>query len=92
MMLRCQTLRTTIRIDDALYRRAKSRAAQAGLTVSEVIENAVRESLRPGRRARSSLDSLPTYGGSGVLPGVDLSSNAALRDRMDEELAGDALR
>ncbi len=28
---------------------------------------------------------LPVYGGSGVLPGVDLASNAAVRDVMDAE-------
>lgn len=85
-------MRTTIRIEDALYRRAKSRAAQTGQTVSEVIEDAVREALRPGNRRTGEVEPLPVFGGSGVLPGVDLSSNAALRERMDEELRGDAMR
>jgi hypothetical protein len=28
---------------------------------------------------------LPTFGGGRILPGVDLSNNAALRDLMDED-------
>jgi predicted nucleic acid-binding protein len=48
-------LRTTIRIDDALYRRVKSRAAQTGRTVSQVIGDAVRASLRPRSRHASEL-------------------------------------
>jgi hypothetical protein len=91
-MLRCAQLRTTIRIDEALYRRVKSRAAQTGRTVSEVIEDAVRVSLRPRSRDSSELPPLPVFGGSGVLPGVDLADNAALRERLDEETAEDALR
>ena len=85
-------MRTTIRIDEALYRRAKARAAQTGRTVSEVIEDAVRESLRPGRRNRVEPAPLPTFGGSGVMPGVDLASNASLRDVMDDGIGVDALR
>jgi hypothetical protein len=38
------------------------------------------------------VSSLPTFGGSGVLPGVDLSSTAALRDVMEEDVARDARR
>jgi Ribbon-helix-helix protein, copG family len=85
-------LRTTIRIDDALYRRVKSRAAQTGRTVSQVIGDAVRASLRPRSRHASELPPLLVVGGTGVLPGVDLADNAALRGHMDEETADDALR
>lgn len=85
-------MRTTIRIDDALYRRVKSRAAQTGRTVSDVVEDAVRESFQARRRPVPPVSELPVYGGSGVLPGVDLSSNAALRDLLDEDAGVDALR
>ncbi len=85
-------MRTTIRIDDALYRRLKSRAAQTGRTVSEIVEDAVRQALRPRARDDVEVEPLPVFGGSGVLPGVDLSSNAALRERMDEGTGADALR
>ncbi len=77
-------MRTTIRIDDALYRRVKSRAATTGRSVSDVIEDAVRAALRPRSREEATVP-LPVYGGSGVLPGVDLASNAALLERMEDE-------
>jgi hypothetical protein len=85
-------MRTTIRIEDDLYRRLKARAAETGRTVGEVVEDAVREALRPRPKTPTELPPLPVYGGSGVLPGVDLGSNLALRELMDEETALDALR
>lgn len=85
-------MRTTIRIDDALYRRAKSLAARTGRTVSQVIEDAVREALSPRARRTEELTPLPVFGGSGTRPGVDLASAAALRELMDEGERVDALR
>jgi hypothetical protein len=85
-------VRTTIRIDEALYRRTKARAAETGRTVSEVIEDAIREALRPRPRAAAAAAPLPVYGGSGTMPGVDLASNERLRDLVDEDLSLDALR
>jgi hypothetical protein len=84
-------VRTTIRLDDDLYREVKAQAARDGRTVGEVIEDALR-----ARVQRHAVDTpiapLPTYGGSGVLPGVDLGDNAALRDLMDADEPLDALR
>jgi hypothetical protein len=91
-MLRFSTVRTTIRIDEALYRRAKARAAQAGRTVSEVIEDAVREALRPAHRRDAEIGELPTFGRGGLMPGVDLASNSAVRDAMDAGEPLDAMR
>ena len=85
-------MRTTIKIDEDLYRRAKARSAQTGRTVSDVIEDAVRESLRPRRRDQAVIPPLPIFGGGGVLPGVDLADNAGLRDLMDEGEPVHALR
>jgi hypothetical protein len=84
-------MRTTIRMDDELYRRVKARAAAEGRPVAEVISDAVRMALAR-QPAAESLPALPTYGGSGVLPGVDLSSNASLREVMDADAPVDALR
>jgi hypothetical protein len=84
-------MRTTVTIDDSLYRTVKARAAQAGRTVSAVIEDAIRASLDRGRPGAEP-EELPVYGGSGVQPGVDLTSDAALRDRMDENVPLDAVR
>lgn len=85
-------MRTTIRIDEGLYRRAKARAAQTGRTVSEVIEDAVRDALKPRRAGEREAPPLPVFGGTGVLEGVDLGSSASLRDVMDAAEATDALR
>jgi hypothetical protein len=85
-------VRTTIRIDEALYRRAKARAAQTGRTVSEVIEDAVREALRPARRRDTGIGELPTFGNAGLVPGVDLASNSAVRDAMEAGEPLDAMR
>lgn len=85
-------MRTTIRIQDELYRRAKSRAAAGGRSVGEFIEDAVRDAL-DGRPARPrGLPDLPVHGGAGLMPGVDLSSHAALLDMMDEDVPLDARR
>lgn len=84
-------MRTTIRIDEQLYRRVKAFAGASGRTVSEVIEDAVREALRPRSPDREAT-ALPVFGGSGVLPGVDLADNAALLDAMDDGTPLVALR
>jgi len=85
-------MRTTVRIDDDLFRRAKARAAQNGQTVGALMEDALREALRPKRRGGAEVVPLPTYGRGGLLPGVDLSDNAATTDRLDEGTSIDALR
>jgi len=56
-------MRTTLVIDDDLLRQAKLRAAEWNLTVSDVVNNALRECL--GRPVRSAPPfSLVTYGRS----------------------------
>lgn len=84
-------MRTTIRIDDDLYREVKAEAAREGRSVGEVIEDALRTRHQRLRR-EDTIPALPVFGGSGVMPGVDLGDNAALRDLMDEESSLDALR
>jgi hypothetical protein len=77
-------MRTTVRLDDALFREAKKAAAEAGESLTRLIEDALREMLARrrsgGRRRRVRL---PTYGRGGLLPGVDLDNSAALLDRME---------
>lgn len=77
-------MRTTIALDDAVLQEAKKAAAASGRTLGEVVEDALRMSLarpkagRPGRK----LD-LPTCGGRGPRPGVDLDDTAGLVELME---------
>jgi plasmid stability protein len=85
-------VRTTIRIDDELYREVKVKAARSGRTVAAVLEDAVRRGLAPsGQRTGRRYAVRPT-GSGGLRPGVDLSSNVAIAEAMDEGASVDALR
>jgi len=85
-------VRTTVRIDDDLYRRAKADAARRGQTVGELMEDALRAALRRPSVTAAELPELPVFGGSGTMPGVDLGDSRALNDWMDAERDLDALR
>lgn len=77
-------MRTTIRLDDALLAEAKQYAARTGRTLTALIEDAVREVLARAKRGRRRKRTrLPSVGGRGTLPGVDLDNAAALFDIMD---------
>jgi hypothetical protein len=85
-------VRTTLDIDDALYRRAKATAAERGCSVTSVIEEALRLALdgRGDQRARIPLPVAKETGGT--LPGIDLHDGRALREIMDEGRDLNALR
>ena len=85
-------MRTTIRIDDELYREVKAKAARSGRTVAAVLEDAVRRGLAPSERGAGGRYRVHPTGTGGLLPGVDLSSNAAVAEAMDEGTSVDALR
>jgi hypothetical protein len=77
-------MRTTITIDDDLLDQVRQRAAERRQTISQVIEESVRESLL----RRSDPDRKPfrvlAFNGGGLQPGVDLENNAALLDLMED--------
>lgn len=85
-------MRTTIRIDDELYREVKARAARSGRTVASVLEDAVRRGLHPAAEQRTQRYAVRPTGEGGLKPGVDLSSNSALAELMDQDTTVDALR
>lgn len=85
-------MRTTIRIDDELYREVKERAARSGRTVAAVLEDAVRKGLHPPEQRAAGRYVVRPTGAGGLRPGVDLTSNASLADVMDEAAGVDALR
>jgi hypothetical protein len=76
-------MRTTIRLEDALLRKAKAAAAASGRSLNELIVDAIRAALSP-RPSASRVRELPTYQGRGLQPGVDLDDSAALLDLMDD--------
>jgi hypothetical protein len=82
MMLWCG-VRTTIRLDDELFRQVKLVAARSGRTIGAVVEDAIRLALARRQSEVEPLAPLPTFGAGGPLPGVDLSDNAGLRAAMD---------
>ena len=77
-------IRTTIRMDEHLFRQAKQFAVQSHLTLTAVIEDALREKLGQSRSARQTpLKPLPVFHGDGLQPGVDLDDSASLLDVME---------
>ena len=77
-------MRTTINIDDHLLAEAKLLAQRSGKTLTAVIEDALRERLaRRHPTAQREPTRLPTVGGNGLLPGIDLDDSPVLRDLMD---------
>jgi hypothetical protein len=85
-------MRTTIRIDDDLYRDVKAMAARSGRTVAAVLEDAVRRGLNPPESRPAGRFVVRPMGEGGLRPGVDLSSNASVADALDEGASIDALR
>jgi len=77
-------MRTTIRLDDQLLKEAKAAAAASGRTFTELVEGALRETLarRKAGPPRQRV-TLPTFKGTGLMPGVDLDNSAALLDLME---------
>ena len=76
-------MRTTIRLDEGLLLTARRHAASAGLTLSEFIEEALRQRLaQAGGKERKAVKLLTT-GAGGVLPGIDMDDSAAVLDAMD---------
>jgi hypothetical protein len=77
-------MRTTVSISDELLAAAKLRARQRGQSLGSVIEDALRRELAAvhngGHRPH-----VPVFeGGTGPRPGVDLTSNRALHEVLDE--------
>ncbi|MGH4002089.1 MAG: DUF6364 family protein [Pseudonocardiaceae bacterium] len=75
-------MRTTLQLDDELVAQAKISAARSGRTLSQVIEDALRQALASHAEPTRRQVSVPTSPGC-PLPGVNLDDNAGLLDLMD---------
>ncbi len=76
-------MRTTLNLDDQLLTYAKHQAVEESVSLADVIENALRESLAKPRAKRETIR-LITASGPGVKPGVDLDNGRSLLDIMDD--------
>lgn len=78
--------RTTVRFDPHLLIRAKKLAAETGRTLTAVLEDALRESFsRRSEAKRERIARIPTFGGRGPRPGVNLDDSAALLELMESD-------
>jgi Arc/MetJ family transcription regulator len=71
-------MRTTVNIDDALLEQAKHVAASTHRRLGDVIDDALRVLLAERHQRRDEAIALPTFGGSGLQPGVDLEDKDSL--------------
>jgi hypothetical protein len=85
-------MRTTIAIDDELLAAARRRAGAEGLTLGQLVERALRREFQHQDR-RAEGPPVPVFkGGAGPHPGIDLRSNRALSEVLDEGVALDRHR
>lgn len=73
-------MKTTLSVDDEVMARLKQEAARQGRTMSELLESALRQFLRP-RRVREDLTPLPSFHSRGAL--VEVADREALYQAME---------
>jgi hypothetical protein len=84
-------MRTTVNIDAELLETARIRARERGITLGQFLEDAVRRSVA-AEQAGEKAPVVPVFSyGGGLRPGVDLSSNRAIYELLDEGLDIDQL-
>jgi hypothetical protein len=79
-------MRTTVSISDEVLTAAKRRARERGQTLGQFVDAALQRELNdspaPGRAPE-----VPVFrGGTGPRPGIDLRSNRALLEALDEDV------
>ena len=77
-------MRTTITMDDKLFRAVKRLAARRDSSVSAVIQDALRVYLNEVQKPKSGQHfTLVTFKGRGARPGVDLDRTSELLEQDD---------
>ena len=77
-------MKTTLDLDDELIKAVKKEAAESGRTMTEIIEQSLRETLvHPRASTKPYRMRLPTAKGR-LLPGVDINDRKAMYDLMDD--------
>ena len=81
-------MRTTISLDERLLARLKKRAAESGVSVSEVIERAVRLLLQAPATPQAGGFDLVTFGEGGQFTDLNMDKTAALLEAEDVQRFG----
>ena len=77
-------MRTTLSISDELLTAAKRRARERGQTLGQFVDSALQRELNESG-ATGDAPPVPVFrGGTGPRPGIDLRSNRALLEVLDE--------
>jgi hypothetical protein len=85
-------MRTTVSISDELLAAAKRRARERGVTLGHVVDAALQRELNEAPLLPQA-PRIPVFrGGTGARPGIDLSSNRALLELLDEDVELDQRR
>jgi hypothetical protein len=72
--------RTTINLDEGVYRRVKQVARRKGMSLARTIEDLLRVALGSGTPSGATP---PLHRGNGPLPGVDIADRDRLYDLME---------
>ena len=82
-------MKTTIQLDDQLYKLAHQHAVAKGMTFNALVEEALQEKLLPKKRIMPATSKkrtvLKTVAGDGLLVGYELANNSALIGSMEQE-------
>jgi len=80
-------MRTTVRLDDELLAEAKALAARTGRTLTQVIQDSLREALARRPEGNGRRVELPVVRGGALRAGVNLDSMSELLDIMEADEA-----
>jgi hypothetical protein len=85
-------MRTTLAINDELLGAAKRRARERGISLGQLVDGALQRELATGQQPTPGPEVPVFTRGTGPQPGVDLRSNRALVEFLDEGLPFEKLR
>jgi len=82
-------MKTTVELQDALYKRARKLAEKRGTTFREILETALRRLLRETKEPRRPFRLRRcTFRGKGLQPGIREGDWAAIRSLIYEDRGG----
>ena len=82
-------MRTTVNLDSALLLEAKQTALRHGITLTRLIEDALRAVMKRREAVPRKRIELPVFHGRGLRPGVDLADSAGLLEMMERDDVAD---